>query len=158
MNTKILKFVYGGPKLNFTGLTGQEYIVNSNQEIVVFEEDAEYLLSLEKHNRKYFALVEDTLEDEPEPTLTAGADEAKIMVEKLRNEDFDDVVDLMDDFTVIDGVGESLNEKLQNEGLDTFEDLVAKGEEWLSGLPRISEEKAKSIYSQAKQKLEELKY
>ena len=162
-NSKILRFIYGGPKITFHGtFSNKTYRAGGDDEIEVFEEDVEYLLSKSKRGRKYFALVEETMVAGAEQ-YDVGIDygvskDFTVIVEVVADEDLDNAIDLMDDFTSLNGVGRSLDTKLHNEGVHTLEDLYLKGEEWISNLSRVSKDKAKDIYEQIKEELKKYDY
>jgi len=150
VNPKTLKRVMPGPKASFFGARHRiKYSASYLDEIKVDEEDFEHLLSLRKHGRNYFILVEPE-----EKMVNAEIDLLANDIEGSENtfSDFELEVEEPaiepDNFQLIDGIGQSLSAKILNEGITSFDVLYLKGEKWIADLPRVSEDKAKQIYKQ----------
>ncbi len=170
-NPQYLHFVYGGPKITFWGIySNTTYRVNDGEVIEVDERDVDYLLSLEKHGRRYFDSVDVGVGFSKQKTDKTVVKEFTIAEpHKRKNNHVDEEYfykeDTIEDFVeapydyfdTIDGIGEKLNEKIHDLGVHDFFDLYAKGIAWITDLPRINDEKANKIYKQLEELIGEYK-
>ena len=160
---KLLHFIYGGPKITFWGIySNTSYRAGDGDVVEVDERDVEYLLSIEKHGERYFAIAEGDngiTTIVKEKTVTTAIAEThkrkvnyKVGIDDSVNEDFNIVTDLVDApydyFDIIDGISETLANKIHELGVHDFYDLHNKGIEWIADLPRVSKQKANKIYKQ----------
>jgi hypothetical protein len=168
-NPKQLEYVFGGPKSTFWGIHSHtSYRAGEGDIINVDERDYEYLLSLFRRARPYFAPVPNKVEKVKEEEYLENIENE--VLEEIREYEEetgdmvfeDELLDLVDtvydEFDTVKGISMDMSEKIHDLGVHTFVDLHDKGVDWLQELPGIGTVKALNIYSEIERKIVGDKY